>query len=69
MTAVNQSYVDEHYALQPGDEVALIPPVSGGIDYPSPNPRMLITDDPLDAERVTAMWRTQPTGASSRSRA
>ncbi len=55
MTAVNQSYVDELYELQPGDEVALIPPVSGGLDYPSPNPRILITDEPLDAERVTAM--------------
>ena len=55
MVAVNQSYVERDHALQPGDEVALIPPVSGGLDYPSPNPRMLITDEPLDAEKVTAM--------------
>jgi molybdopterin converting factor subunit 1 len=28
--AVNQEYVPAHYELQPGDEVAMIPPVSGG---------------------------------------
>ena len=55
MVAVNQSYVERSEPLRAGDEVALIPPVSGGLDYPSPNPRILITDGPLDAERVTAM--------------
>ena len=30
MVAVNQEYVDRTHALQEGDEVALIPPVSGG---------------------------------------
>jgi len=28
--AVNREYVDSDYALKEGDEVALIPPVSGG---------------------------------------
>lgn len=28
--AVNAEYVDRHHALSEGDEVALIPPVSGG---------------------------------------
>jgi len=28
--AVNQEYVARHHRLHPGDEVALIPPVSGG---------------------------------------
>ena len=55
MVAVNQSYVERSEPLRAGDEVALIPPVSGGLDYPSPDPRILITDAPLDAERVTAM--------------
>jgi sulfur-carrier protein len=27
---VNREFVSEHYRLSPGDEVALIPPVSGG---------------------------------------
>ena len=30
MVAVNQEYVDRTHALEEGDEVALIPPVSGG---------------------------------------
>lgn len=28
--AVNQEYVDAEHLLQPGDEVALFPPVTGG---------------------------------------
>jgi len=28
--AVNESYTDQHHPLHDGDEVALIPPVSGG---------------------------------------
>lgn len=31
MIAVNTEYVDHRYTLQDGDEVALIPPVSGGV--------------------------------------
>ena len=30
MVAVNQEYVDRAQALEEGDEIALIPPVSGG---------------------------------------
>jgi molybdopterin converting factor subunit 1 len=30
MVAVNQNYVGQDYELREGDEVALIPPVSGG---------------------------------------
>jgi MoaE-MoaD fusion protein len=44
--AVNREYVDRAHALSDGDEVALIPPVSGG-DF-------LITDAPLDTARVIA---------------
>ena len=32
--AVNQEYVDREHRLSNNDEVALIPPVSGGIDVP-----------------------------------
>jgi len=29
-TAVNQEYVDDHYPVAAGDEIALFPPVTGG---------------------------------------
>ena len=32
MVAVNQEYVDRAHTLEEGDEVALIPPVSGGAE-------------------------------------
>ena len=32
--AVNREYVKGNHALSSGDEVALIPPVSGGMDVP-----------------------------------
>ena len=32
VVAVNEEYQDHLYTLQEGDEVALIPPVSGGVD-------------------------------------
>lgn len=28
--AINEDYQDDHYTIQPGDEVVIIPPVSGG---------------------------------------
>ena len=62
MVAVNQEYVERSHLLQAMDEVALIPPVSGGMDYPSPNPRILITNEPLDAEKVTAMVMSTANG-------
>ncbi|MFL2664939.1 MAG: molybdopterin converting factor subunit 1 [Dehalococcoidia bacterium] len=31
MLAVNEDYVDNNYLLKNGDEIAIIPPVSGGI--------------------------------------
>ena len=30
LVAVNQTLVDRNHALQPGDEVAFLPPVTGG---------------------------------------
>jgi molybdopterin synthase catalytic subunit/molybdopterin converting factor small subunit len=45
--AVNREYVEGGHELEDGDEVALIPPVSGGSPF-------AITSEPLDLARVVA---------------
>jgi molybdopterin synthase catalytic subunit len=46
--AVNREYVERSHELRDGDEVALIPPVSGGEN------EFVITAEPLEAARVVA---------------
>jgi len=46
--AVNREYVERSHELRDGDEVALIPPVSGGEN------EFVITAEPLDVARVVA---------------
>jgi molybdopterin synthase catalytic subunit len=53
--AVNRSYVERGHALADGDEVALIPPVSGGA--------FLLSDAPLSLERVAAEVASDDAGA------
>jgi MoaE-MoaD fusion protein len=55
MYAVNREYVDRSHELHDGDEVALIPPVSGGA--------FLITAEPLDVARVVAEAESDEAGA------
>jgi molybdopterin converting factor subunit 1 len=50
LVAVNRTYADGAAQLKEGDEVALIPPVSGGDQLPS----CLITADPLDVGKAYA---------------
>lgn len=56
--AVNRSYVGEDATLSAGDELALIPPVSGGTA-----PHVRVTEEPLSADRLNAAVATDHTGA------
>jgi molybdopterin synthase catalytic subunit len=58
--AVNRSYVGEEAKLAAGDELALIPPVSGGA---GPLPHVRITAEPLSADRLDRLVATPHTGA------
>jgi MoaE-MoaD fusion protein len=53
--AVNKEYADRDQALEPGDEVALIPPVSGGA--------FLLSDEPLSLDGVVEEVRSDDAGA------
>jgi len=53
--AVNQEYAERGRVLTDGDEVALIPPVSGGA--------FLLSDEPLSLDRVVDEVRSDDAGA------
>ncbi|HET8567046.1 MAG TPA: molybdenum cofactor biosynthesis protein MoaE [Solirubrobacterales bacterium] len=58
--AVNRVYVVAGASLAAGDELALIPPVSGGAGE---RPHVRITAEPLSAERLSTAVATNHTGA------
>ena len=58
--AVNRDYVERTHVLTDGDELALIPPVSGG----APAAMFQIVAQPIDAAAVTAAVADPATGAT-----
>ena len=58
--AVDEEYVPAGHALRDGDDVALIPPVSGGAEDKS---LFAVTREPLDSARLVAAVRQDESGA------
>jgi molybdopterin synthase catalytic subunit len=58
LMAVNRDYADPDTALAPGDEVALVPPVSGGADV-----HARVTDEPLSVEGLSRAVSRPAAGA------
>jgi len=59
MVMVNQEYVSRDHPLRDGDEVALIPPVSGGADR-----HFVVQSAPLDPRAIEALVACPETGAT-----
>jgi molybdopterin synthase catalytic subunit/molybdopterin converting factor small subunit len=52
--AVNEEYVPATHRLADGDEVALLPPVSGGKDVSRPGPDVRLVQEPIVAHDIVA---------------
>jgi molybdopterin synthase catalytic subunit len=61
--AVNQEYVDDDYRPHPGDEIAFIPPVSGGSDAPRWIGPIRIVRDDVDVATLEAAVADPAAGA------
>ena len=59
--AVNREYAAEDAPLSPDDELALVPPVSGGSTTGTVHAR--VTTEPLSLDRLTALVRDPRAGA------
>lgn len=61
---VNQVYVAADHPLSEGDELALIPPVSGGAPPTLAARRFVVSEVPLDARSIEALVASPSTGAT-----
>jgi MoaE-MoaD fusion protein len=62
--AVNQHYTARTHTLQDGDEVAILPPVSGGLPpEPAPTPLVALVREPIDASAIERSIKTGADGA------
>ncbi len=60
VAAINREYAGPESRIAPGDEVALVPPVSGGA---GPVRRVRVTGEPLDVAALSAAVRDPRAGA------
>jgi molybdopterin converting factor subunit 1 len=60
VVAINREYADEQAVVQAGDEVALVPPVSGGAGLVR---SVRVTGEPLDLAALAAAVRDPAAGA------
>ena len=63
VVAVNQEYVESSTPLSPGDEAALIPPVSGGAISEPEAVHVSVTSEPLDAAAISQALKESSDGA------
>jgi molybdopterin synthase catalytic subunit len=62
--AVNQQYSPRSCILQDGDEVAILPPVSGGLDAAVPStPLIALVREPIDAAAIERAIKSGADGA------
>src|SRR4051794_15096759 len=61
VVAINREYADEHARMSAGDEVALVPPVSGGA--PGAVRSVRVTGEALDVQGLAAAVRDASAGA------
>jgi len=61
--SVNQEYAPVSTALRENDEVALLPPVSGGLQAVTPIPKAAIVRETIQTQRLTQATRQPADGA------